>query len=228
MTPRYNPFTQIHKGLRALLYDTALALQHNDFNNERTTALVADQVQKVLWLFEGHAHTEDSMVFPLIAQHAPGLVADFEAQHEKDHALGQAVQDKLEALAQCQDTVSREMAGTALQQAFECFVAFNLEHMVMEETLVAPIIWQHYSDEALHALTGEIVRSLPADKNEQYTNWMILGLNDVELIQWLTGVRQTAPSFVFDSLCTTAQQLLKESRWQKLQQGLQTSQSMAC
>lgn len=33
---RFNPFEQINKGLRALLYHTALTLQHTNFANERS------------------------------------------------------------------------------------------------------------------------------------------------------------------------------------------------
>lgn len=221
MTLRYNPFTQIHKGLRAMLYDTAMAIQLNDFTNVRSTSLVVDQVQKVLWLFEGHAHTEDTKVFPLIERHAPHVVADFEAQHDEDHALGEAVQQKLDKLPACKTENERKLAGAALQQAFESFVAFNLDHMVQEETIVAGIIWQHYSDEELHALSADIVSSLPADKNEHYTNWMIIGNSDVELIQWFMNVRQSAPAFVYEQLCTTASNLLNQDRWQNVSQGLQ-------
>lgn len=220
MTPRYNPFMQIHKGLRAMLYDTALALQHNDFTNVRTTSLVADQVQKVLWLFEGHAHTEDTKVFPLLQQHFPALIDEFEAQHEKDHALGEAVQQSLQELADATDNISRTMAGTLLQQSFQCFVAFNLEHMVQEETKVAPAIWEYYTDEDLHALSSEIVRSLPADKNEHYTNWMIVGNSDIELVQWFTQVRHAAPSFVYEQLCETAKKILNNERWSNVQSKL--------
>lgn len=220
MTHRYNPFLQIHKGLRAMLYETALNLQHADFGNVAATALVTDQVQKVLWLFEGHAHVEDSQVFPLIAHHAPETVADFESQHEQDHALGEALQLQLNQLAACTNADERKLAGLSLQQAFQCFVAFNLEHMVKEETIVAGLLWKHYSDEQLHALTNEIVRNLPPEKNQHYTNWMILGNNDEELIQWLCAVRQQAPPFVYDQLCDLAKQLLKTVRWEKVSNAL--------
>jgi hypothetical protein len=220
MTHRYNPFLQIHKGLRAMLYETALNLQHADFGNVAATALVTDQVQKVLWLFEGHAHIEDSKVFPLIATHAPEVVDDFESQHVQDHALGEALQQQLDKLAACEHPTERKLSGLALQQAFQCFVAFNLEHMVKEETIVASLLWEHYTDQELHALTEEIVRNIPPEKNQHYVNWMILGNNDEELIQWLTSVRNSAPSFVYDQLCDLAKQLLKTARWEKVSSAL--------
>ena len=222
MTPRYNPFMQIHKGLQAMLYHTALAIQHNDFANQRSTSLVVDQVQKVLWLFEGHAHTEDSMVFPLIAEHAPEVVADFEAQHETDHQLGATLEAILEKVAACNSSAECMATGLELKRAFEKFIAFNLEHMIKEETIVAPIIWQHYSDAELHELTGRIVRALPEDKNRHYTDWMLIGNSDAEVIQWLHQVRDTAPSFVYDGLCERARNVLNADRWQYIETAMQT------
>lgn len=216
MQNRYNPFMQIHKGLRALLYDTAIAIQQNDFTQLRSTSLVIDQVQKVLWLFDGHVHTEDTKVFPLIQHHAPELIAQFEAQHEKDHQLAASVEACLESLANAHDNESRHQLGILLQQAFQLFIAFNLEHMVMEETIMAPAIWKHYSDEDLHQLTTDIVRSLPADKNDHYTDWMLIGNSDIEVIQWLSSVRNSAPDFVYNSLCDRARRVLHAERWKKI------------
>jgi hemerythrin-like domain-containing protein len=225
MQNRYNPFMQIHKGLRAMLYDTAIALQQNDFSQLRPTSLVVDQVQKVLWLIEGHAETEDTKVFPLIKVHAPEMVAEFEAQHEKDHQLCASVEACLESLVNCTDTESRMALGLLLQQAFQLFVAFNLEHMVMEETKVAPVIWAHYSDEDLHQLTASIVRSLPADKNDHYTDWMLIGNSDVEVIQWLSSVRATAPDYVYNGLCERARRVLNAERWKQIDHHLQATEA---
>ena len=46
-TLRFNPFGQVHKGLRALLYDTALLLQHTNFSVEEEIAEAVDRVKLV-------------------------------------------------------------------------------------------------------------------------------------------------------------------------------------
>ncbi len=220
MQHRYNPFMQIHKGLKAMLYHTAMSIQHNDFSDELATGHVIDQVQKVLWLFEGHAHTEDSMVFPLIVNHAPHIVADFEAQHEKDHELGAAVERCLDKMLDRNGINDRMETGLELKHAFELFLAFNLEHMIKEETQVAPAIWAHYADEELHRLTAQIVQSIPPDKNELYTEWMLKGNSNNEVLEWLRNVKEAAPAFVFEGLCEKASQVLPFSRWQIIEAGL--------
>lgn len=224
MQHRYNPFMQIHKGLKAMLYHTAMNIQHNDFSDELATGHVIDQVQKVLWLFEGHAHTEDSMVFPLITSQAPELVKDFEAQHVIDHQLGAEVEQSLDALLESHSAAGREAAGIALKNAFEKFLAFNLEHMIKEETQVAPAIWASYSDADLHQLTARIVQSIPPDKNELYTDWMLIGNSNREVIQWLSQVRATAPAFVYEGLYERAGQILPIGRWQVIEAALQEAE----
>lgn len=214
MQHRYNPFMQIHKGLKAMLYHTAMSIQHNDFSDELATGHVIDQVQKVLWLFDGHAHTEDSMVFPLIQHFAPHIVKDFEAQHVTDHELAEEVERCLDKMLEVKSRNDQYETGMELKHAFERFLAFNLEHMIKEETQVAPAIWANYSDEELHLLTAKIVQSIPQDKNELYTDWMLIGNSNKEVIEWLDNVKATAPSFVFEGLCNRAQQLLPISRWQ--------------
>ncbi len=54
---RYNIFNQIHKGLRAMLYDTALRIQQMIFHVLRKNRLFATvrQLEKVLAFFDKHA-----------------------------------------------------------------------------------------------------------------------------------------------------------------------------
>ena len=41
---RYNLFYQIHKGLRTMLYETAIGLQQTDFCNEEETDAIAERI----------------------------------------------------------------------------------------------------------------------------------------------------------------------------------------
>ena len=49
---RYNIFYQVHKGLRAMLYETALLLQHTDFTNFDEAEQAIEQLQTVVELFD--------------------------------------------------------------------------------------------------------------------------------------------------------------------------------
>jgi hypothetical protein len=47
----------------------------------------------------------------------------------------------------------------------------------------------------------------------KYSRWMLLGLNNGEIISWLKDVRDNAPGFVFQGLLTVAEKVLPERRW---------------
>jgi hemerythrin-like domain-containing protein len=210
---RYNVFNQIHKGLRALLFDTALKLQQTDFNDEAATSAIFDQIQRVLWLFHGHADTEDNMVLPLIEKKAPVVAADFEKEHETDHLLAVAIQKAMQRYEQLSSQEERTDAGTAVLIALNEFVAFNLSHMNREETLLNPILWQHYTDEQLVSLTQEIVIKTPQHKNELYSRWMLKGLGMQEIVGWYRNIQATAPHFVFEQFCFMAEEELAIDHW---------------
>jgi hypothetical protein len=220
-TTRYNLFNQVHKGLRALLYETALAIQHTDFLQPQQAALTFKKIEKVLWMFEGHADIEDSVVFPQLVSVAPDVVKDFEEQHETDHRLGQDLGDIIASYGYAQTPADRQQCGINLLLAFNEFTAFNLQHMNKEETIIMGLFWQHFTDEGLFAMEREIVSRVPPDKQEFSQRYMLRGLNDAEINGWLQKVKRGAPEPVFKRLIELAPQELPEERWLSLKDVLE-------
>jgi iron-sulfur cluster repair protein YtfE (RIC family) len=220
MQQRFNPFHQIHQALRALLYHTGITLQQTDFavadQEQKTIALV----QQVIAFFEAHAHTEDTLVFPLINDAAPALVADFEAQHVEDHRLGQELADALHAVAAAENAAAKTAAGYALQHAFRAFMAFNITHMAAEEQVVLPVIHQHHTDADLLQREAEIVASLSPEKLQFSAYWMLKGLNAAEIAQWYAKIRQHAPEPVFAEFMQLAETALPDDKLKQLQDAL--------
>jgi hypothetical protein len=212
-TLRHNLFNQVHKGLRALLYETALAIQHTDFTQQQQAAFTLKKIEKVLWLFEGHANLEDRVVFPQLQSIAPDVIKDFEDQHETDHRLGQDLGDIIASYGYAQTPADRLQCGINLSQAFNEFTAFNLQHMNKEETIIMGLFWQHFTDEELLAKEREIANRVPPEKQEINQRYMFRGMNDAEINAWLQKVRRGAPEPVFNRLVELAQQELPGERW---------------
>src|SRR5215475_13193184 len=101
---RHNTFYQIHKGLRAMLYETAIELQRTDFNNEEESAKALTNIENVVSLFDKHAYHEDTLVFPAVEKYEPSVVDAFEQEHLKDHELG----SKLRVLIAMFDSVETD------------------------------------------------------------------------------------------------------------------------
>jgi hypothetical protein len=217
---RYNIFHQIHKGLRAMLYETAIHIQHADLWNVEETEEVIEWIEEVVRLFDKHAISEDTYIFPAVEKYDPAIADAFEQEHVKDHLLGKLLSD---SIARCQQApVITEKAAIAkeVQANFVKFMVFNLEHMAKEEEVLNNILWRYYTDPELMAITRQIINDVPPDYMAQYNKWMIRGMNNGEITKWLKGVERTAPEPVFQSLFAIAERELPEKRFRQVLEGL--------
>ncbi len=217
---RYNIFNQIHKGLRALLYDTALTLQQTDFSDAEEAKPALQKIRKTLDAFEGHAYIEDSFVLPAIQQYEPALVDAFEEEHVKDHALGEKVMTLVNRLEQ--ETSAEEQTAKAVEllHAFNAFLSFNIDHMNREETVLNERLWRYYSDAEIAAINHRILENVKPADMAFYSTWMMKGLSNTEITRWLKQVQKNAPDYVFANLFSIAEKELTQTRFRKILEDL--------
>jgi hypothetical protein len=217
---RYNIFNQVHKGLRALLYETIIKLQQTDFTNAEDADEAVQQVKVILDLFDEHAHTEDTFILPAIVEYEPSVVDLFAQEHVKDLQLSNNLNGLLQAFSLTISPDAKREIGAAISNALFEFMLFNLEHMKKEEDVLNKLLWRYYTDDVLHGFTMKIIANVPADKMPLYNNWLMRGLSNTEIIQWLKEVKNNAPEFVFHSYVDLALTELPEHRWQIVQEQL--------
>ncbi len=217
---RYNIFHQIHKGLRAMLYETAMKVQHADFWNVDETEEVVEDIKEVVRLFDMHAHHEDKLVFPAVEKYDPAVADAFEQEHVQDHLLGELLTNSIDKWKTAAIITEKAEAAKAVQIAYVKFMVFNLEHMAKEEDVLNRIFWRYYTDPELMALTAQIIMAVPTDYVVKYNRWMMRGLNNAEITKWLKGVERNAPEPVFQSLFSTAEKELPEKRFRLILEGL--------
>ena len=196
---RFNIFNQIHKGLRAMLYNMALTIQHTDFSKDEEGRATLRKLKQVLELYAEHGQHEDSTVFPSVKEAAPSAIAALEAEHEKDEQLVNDLLLQIRAYKSA-DAADKASIGYAIHLAFQDFVAFNLEHMNKEEKTINPLLWDQYTDEQIVGIQRNILRQVSQESNMYYTRWMLKGLNDAELSTWFHKVKDTAPTEVWNGL----------------------------
>ena len=217
---RFNAFNLVHKALRAMLYDAALTLQQTYFANTDEAENALQKVEDVLFLFENHAHHEDTMVLPAVEMYEPQLVDEFEKEHEKDLALSNRMKNLLNIYRNIYFTEERIVCGSAISKAFVEFMVFNLEHMAKEEILLNEALWKHYSDEQLLAMNEKIVASIPPAELALASKWMLRGINNFDAIMWLKNIKQNAPAPVFDALISLAEKELPAERFHIIEESI--------
>ena len=218
--PRYNMFNLKHKGLRAMLFQTAMDLQHTCFDHSESAAETISKVESVMHAFHKHAEHEDKFVLPELQKYNASLIDEFESEHAMDELLTQNI-NKL--IATCQLATGKEAmiaAGYALTMAFNEFIAFNLYHMNKEENKINNTFWKYFTDEELAQVTQKIIASIPPEELAEDAGWMIKGTSNNEIISWLLAIKNDAPEFIFKSLFAVAQNVLSPQRLNEIQDGL--------
>jgi hypothetical protein len=216
---RYNVFNQIHKGLRGMLYDTALHVQQTDFSQSEASQAV-DQLKQVLLFFDEHAENEDQFILPHIRTHHAQLLDELEKDHLIDHQLTQSLLDHIQAWKTTDSGSEREAIGQRIFFAFNEFIAFNLYHMNKEESVLMNLLWNQYTDAEIRQMEHAIIESIPPQTLMAESRWMMRSINDKELIQWLLGVKQGAPIAVFNAFLQMAQEELSTERLANVQVAL--------
>ena len=213
---RFNMFTLIHKALRALLYDTALTIQQTWFADTAEASATIEKIEDVLFLFEQHAHHEDSFVLPAVELFEPQLSDSFEKEHITDLKLSSRLKNLLNIYRNLNFTEERTEAGSAVSKAFVEFMVFNLEHMAKEEILINKALWKHYTDEQLLEINRNLVASIPQEELSFSTKWMMRGINSSDAAQWLKSAKHNAPAFVDQGLISLAENEMPADQFKKI------------
>jgi len=223
---RYNSFNQIHKGLRAQLYETALKIQQTDMSDAEAASPVLAQIEEVLFLFESHAHGEDHYFNEPLEKTNPEVATLFEKEHEEDHRLANVLSGLIASSREATTTEARFEKARLLFYAFNEFIAFNLYHMNKEEIELNAVLWDRYSDSEIKAIEQRLVQNVPPPKMMQYAKWMIRGINNKELIHWLDEVRRFAPPPVFEMMISIAEKELSVARYAVIDEALKVENSV--
>jgi hypothetical protein len=223
---RYNIFNNVHKGLRGLLYETALLVQQTDFIKKEEAKIALEKITEVVELFEKHANTEDTLVLPSLAEYEPAVVNVFEEEHEKDHQLSTRLLDLVFVFTHSITDETKIETGKAINIAFVEFMVFNLNHMAKEESVLNKLLWRYYTDEQLHDITQKVLSHLTPEHIARFSRYMLRGLNNNEIVVWLGQVKINAPAIAFENLLLTAQRELHGRRWIEILNRLNAEEAM--
>jgi len=218
---RYNVFYLIHKGLRAMLYDTATTLQQTDFVDISAATPALAKVNDVLFAFEHHAHHEDNFILPAVEAYEPEIATSFESEHQEDYRLAGRLRNLLIIYENSFLPEERTVCGSAITKSFTEFLTFNLQHMAKEELLLNHALWRLYTDEQIKAIQQQLMATITAIELQSASRWIMRAISIADAIEWLKSVRQSSPVTAFNDLMKIAAEELGETRFATIQEGLE-------
>ncbi len=214
---RFNLFYMIHKGLRAMMYDTSLSLQHTDFAHATDVPHSLVRLDHLVEVFDAHAGHEDNYVFTMLEACNPALQAEMENEHVTDIALSHELRKLTADYKATSDAGEKGELGYRICKTFNEYIAFNLVHMNKEETAVNESLWSHYTDAEIIGSNMKMVAALSPDEVKRNAIWMLRGCSNSDIISWLGIVKKQAPPPVIQLLMSLAEQELPQQRFEAVQ-----------
>ena len=177
---RRDIFTPIHKGMRRLLFESAMAIGRTDFGAPDEVAATETVLFNCLRFLEDHATHEDGHVMPVVARLAPDFAAAMAPEHPALERAAREIQwlwERLRPLA----GAARVALGGDIQRRFNAYVADQLRHMDKEEREVNAVLWAHLADSDLLAISGRIVADVGPARMREFGAVLSGALNRREL-----------------------------------------------
>jgi len=223
---RHDFFTVIHKGQRKELFAVTVLAGTIDWEDITAANDFVALWSKLTSMLAAHAAHEHKHFFPLLAQHAPEIVAQVEEAHDDlEHDLI-TLTDTI-AVAASKRTPEH---GLAVHRQMSAFVANYLLHILDEETIVMPAIWQHCTDGEINAARLSFQEDQSPAGVVRSRRAILTAITNAELVATAIEIQRGSIEDFFDAFMTDARQLLEPSAWNRLSEsvpGTPHSQSAA-
>lgn len=178
-SPRIDLYTSIHKGIRALLFETASAAARLDPARDDEVDVLVASVERLLGFLDEHAEHEDNLVMPALRKVAPSLASRLAGEHVALDELQVDVGLAADAMALA-DADDRAPFAAALCRALNQLVAAHLGHMHREETEANAALWAAYTDDDLLAIQLRIVAGVAPPRMAQWMTFVLPALSPGE------------------------------------------------
>ena len=221
-TSRHDPYRNIHKGLRAAMFDTIHRLGRADVAEVGELKAALDQAESLLALMAAHVKHENDHIHAAIEARRPGgarQTADEHCGHLESLADLRA---QVVAVREAAPVAKAELAHRLYLELAE-FTAENLAHMRVEETQNNRLLWSMYSDDDVVEIHDRLLASVEPGILLEAIGWMARGLSVPELAELLGDIRRKAPVAAFEAALARVRGHVDATRWSLLSQRLQAA-----
>lgn len=148
---RYRLYRE-HKFLRATLSDLENNIARADFTDLSQVLEIKNKMEELFGIMEGHAKHENEIIHALLRAKGSPMADSIEADHKSHMAMFQILRgmlaEILDILVTCNE-VELIAKSYEFYIAYRKFIAFDLQHINEEETVIMPELQKYYSDKEL-------------------------------------------------------------------------------
>ena len=211
-------FGPIHKGIRHILNTRVLQLGQLDFSVVADIKLQSDEVRKSFEVLHAHAAGEEEFVFPYVKEKDPELFDRLMHDHQEFTQIMTSLERQVKALIADEQ---RTIKGNDVAQDFNDFVAKYSAHMLVEETMAMPILWEAITDDQIVEIIMKMSLKAGPEVSQYFLHYLVQATNPMERINILSGMKSFMPAAVFQGAMQIAQNALSTEDWKALRKALE-------
>jgi hypothetical protein len=208
-------YRDIHKGIRAELFDLTITAGNTDPADRPGRLDLAGHIDSVARLLDSHAEHEDWAIDPVLVEFAPTLSELIQEDHHELEARFATI-DELARAAVAADAGDERRLMHILHLELSGFTSAYLAHQLVEERVVMPTLEQAIGVEAVLGIHAAIIAAIPPDEMARSLAFMLPAMNLDDRTELLTGVRMAAPPEAFDAIAGLARSVLHPSDFSAL------------
>jgi hypothetical protein len=197
-------FTNIHKAIRAGLFNLTVTAGATDWNDHRAVTVLADAWRRLHALLEAHTHHEDQHILRILDPHDLAATEPATAQHRDLDEWLADIDAWTEDIVATPDPVK----GLALYRELALFVASYLTHIHDEETTVMARIWELCTDEEIATTRAAFMADMDPGVLDTSLRLMLPAIDPEARAALVAGLTATAPLPVVDGVLAIAGDVL--------------------
>ncbi len=197
-------FTNIHKAIRAGLFDLTVTAGATDWNDPEAMARFDDAWRRLHGLLVAHTRHEDDHILRILDTHDPAVTEATAAQHGDLDGWLADIASWIDAIIADPDPIK----GLALYRELALFGASYLTHIHDEETTVMARIWELCTDEEIAATRAAFMADMDPGVLDTSLRLMLPAIDPNARTGLITGLAATAPPPVVDGVLAIAGDVL--------------------
>ncbi|CAN5162353.1 hypothetical protein BH11PSE10_BH11PSE10_17090 [soil metagenome] len=212
---RFDLYGNIHKALRSLMADTLIRIGRLDATDEAEVKADLAQLEALLQLCLSHIHHENDFIHSAIEARRPAAATRTANDHH-DHLEHIAALQADAFELRYSEAPARAVLAQRLYAHLALFVADNLQHMHIEETVNNTALWALYNDAELIAIHESLLASIGPAEQMLAARWMLPAITPAERAALLGKLQSKMPAEPFAGLLAILQGQLDLGAWSKL------------
>lgn len=199
----------VHNAITAEL--RSLESRASQAKDAKSIGELADDLSFFTELMQLHHKGEESVVFPMLDENAPGYAATYLFDHEAERAH----LDSLISQAQsARDGGELDLKG--FQKELTGLVSAGLTHIEKENTLVIPELAERLTPPQQGELVGKVLGVIPKEKMPAIVPWVVSRQSDDDAEAYVRGMMAGMPAPVFEAAKGWIRGGVPEARWTEL------------